>query len=100
MTIPQDTWVTGERVKAHAFFQLSVEEIAAVLGCEPDALIPFADKVQEGRQAGRAAILKALTDNAIVHQNVRAQLFLHHAEIRSAALARAQARREREARDF
>src|SRR6266446_6144648 len=85
-------WVTGNRVKAHAFFQLTMEEIAAVLGCEPAAISLFTDKLREGREAGKAAILRALTDNAVVHENVRAQLFLYNAQIRSAALARAKAK--------
>jgi transposase-like protein len=93
-------WVTGDRVKAHAFFQLTIAEIAAVLGCEPAAIFLFVDQLQEGREAGKAAILKALTDNAVVQQNVRAQLFLFHAEIRSAALASAEAKRAQEARYY
>jgi hypothetical protein len=100
MTISRNPWVTGDRVRAHAFFQLTVAEIAAVLGCEPATILPFADKVQEGREAGKAAILKALNDNAFVHENVRAQLFLYHAQIRSAALAAAEAKSAKLARFF
>ncbi|MCU1307055.1 MAG: hypothetical protein JWN45_1750 [Acidobacteriaceae bacterium] len=86
--------------KGACFFQLTIEEIAAVLGCEPAAIFPFVDQLQEGREAGKPAILKALTDNAVVQQNVRAHLFLFHAEIRSAALASAEAKRAQEARYY
>jgi hypothetical protein len=92
--------ITGDRVRALAFCQLSMAEIAAVLGCDAALIVPFAEICRQGREAGREALLNALTLNAVVHQNLRAQLFLHKAQIRSAALAAAEARKARERRFY